>query len=129
MHWISSIPLTLQSKFRALHRCEPVLINMTIKTKHRCPCSRIATAVAVALLTACTGSGEGEVSFDADGFEQEEISGLQVSLTDFRFGVQEIGSRTAQTFEISNVGVDTYPINQIAAVSYTHLTLPTIYSV
>ena len=112
MHWISSIPLTLQSKFRALHRCEPVLINMTIKTKHRCLCSRVATAVAVALLTACTGSGEGEVSFD--GFEEEEIIGLQVSLTDYRFGVQEIGSRTAQTFEISNVGVDTYPINQIA---------------
>ena len=65
------------------------------------------------LLSACTGSGEGEVTFDGEG-ELEEISGLVVSLTDYRFGVQEVGSRTSQTFELSNVGVDTYPINQIA---------------
>lgn len=80
---------------------------MTIKTKSYFRTNTIALTVSVALLGACTGSGEdtGEIL--------EEISGIKVSLSDYRYGVQDVGSRTPQMFKISNVGVDTYPINTI----------------
>lgn len=71
--------------------------------------SAIAAALSAALLTACTGgSGDEE--------DLAEIEGLRVSLTDFRYGVQDVGSFTPQLFKISNVGVDTYPINNISIV-------------
>ena len=65
--------------------------------------------VSAAILNACAG-GEGE-----DGIQSlEEIEGIRVSLSDFRYGVQRVGTNTTQTFTVSNVGVDTYPINTIA---------------
>ncbi len=68
--------------------------------------STIAVALSAALLTACTGGSESG--------DLPEIEGLRVSLSDYRFGVQQVGSFTPQNFKISNVGVDTYPINSIA---------------
>lgn len=43
-----------------------------------------------------------------------DILGLAVSLSDYRFGVQDVGSQTGQVFELKNVGVDTYPINSVS---------------
>lgn len=74
--------------------------------------SAITAAVVTALLTACSGGGEEDDAKLLDG----EIEGLRVSLTDFRYGVQDVGSFTPQQFKLSNVGVDTYPINDIAIV-------------
>jgi len=79
---------------------------MTIKRKSH---STIAVSVLAALLTACSGGGDGDIIEDLP-----EIEGLKVSLTDFRYGVQDVGSVTPQKFTVSNVGVDTYPINSIS---------------
>ncbi len=46
--------------------------------------------------------------------DDEDIVGLKLSLSDYRFGVQDVGSDTAQVFKLRNVGVDTYPINSVA---------------
>jgi len=51
---------------------------------------------------------------EGEEIDDQDVSGLKVSLADYRFGTQEIGSRTPQVFEISNVGVDTYPITSVA---------------
>ena len=65
-------------------------------------------AVMTCLLSACGGGGE-------DGVQSlAEIEGIKVSLSDYRYGVQEVGSNTPQKFLVSNIGVDTYPINDIA---------------
>ena len=64
---------------------------------------RVLLVLATAAMVGC----EGEEIDDAD------VSGLEISLADYRYGTQQIGSRTPQIFEISNVGVDTYPINSI----------------
>jgi len=71
----------------------------------------LAVSISAAFLTACAG-GEGEG--EEDGVQSlEEIEGIRVSLSDYRYGVQTVGSRTQQRFQILNVGVDTYPINNI----------------
>ncbi len=44
---------------------------------------------------------------------EDDISGLKISLSDYRFGVQDVGTKTPQTIVLSNVGVDTYPINSV----------------
>ena len=62
-----------------------------------------------ALLASCTGG-----SGDEANEKLAEIEGLRVSLSDYRFGVQDVGSFTSQQFTVSNVGVDTYPINNIS---------------
>ena len=64
---------------------------------------RVLLVLAIAAMVGCVG----EQIDDAD------VSGLKISLADYRYGTQVIGSRTPQVFEISNVGVDTYPINSI----------------
>ena len=61
---------------------------------------------------ACSGGEELDIEDEAKS--PEEFEGLRVSLSDFRYGVQGVGTHTPQTFKISNVGVDTYPINSIA---------------
>lgn len=45
---------------------------------------------------------------------EDDVLGLKVSLSDYRFGVQDVGSETAQVFEVKNVGVDSYPIKSIS---------------
>ena len=65
---------------------------------------RVLLVLATAAMVGC----EGEEIDDAD------VSGLEISLADYRYGTQQVGSRTPQVFEISNVGVDTYPINSIS---------------
>ena len=68
----------------------------------------LAVCITAAILNACAG-GEGE-----NGIQSfEEIEGIRVSLSDFRYGVQRVGTNTVQKFTVSNVGVDTYPINNI----------------
>lgn len=42
-----------------------------------------------------------------------DFNGMKISVSDYRFGVQEVGSTTPQSIEIRNVGVDTFPINTI----------------
>ncbi len=79
---------------------------MTTKRNSFFRANTVAVFVSVALLAACSGGNE-------DTAVLEEISGLKVSLSDYRYGVQDVGSRTAQMFRIANVGVDTYPINNI----------------
>ena len=44
---------------------------------------------------------------------EDDIVGLQMSLSDYRFGVQDVGSETPQMIYLRNVGVDTYPINSV----------------
>ena len=83
---------------------------MSIKRKSYFKLSTIAVGVLAALLNACAG-GEGDTGVIKD---LPEIEGLRVSLTDFRYGVQDVGSHTPQKFTVSNVGVDTYPINNIS---------------
>ena len=78
----------------------------TLKIKYF-PKSTIAAVLTVALLSSCTGGSD-------DDPKLPEIEGLQVSLTDFRYGVQDVGSFTPQLFQVSNRGVDTYPINSIS---------------
>ena len=58
---------------------------------------RVLLVLATAAMVGCVG----EQIDDAD------VSGLKISLADYRYGTQVIGSRTPQVFEISNVGVDT----------------------
>lgn len=83
---------------------------MLIKITSSFRVNLLAVSVVTALLSSCTG-GSGD---DVDEEALPEIVGLRVSLTDFRYGVQDVGSYTPQQFIISNVGVDTYPINSIA---------------
>ena len=83
---------------------------MSIKRKSYFQLSTVAVGILAALLNACAG-GEGDTGVVKD---LPEIEGLRVSLTDYRFGVQDVGSHTQQRFTLSNVGVDTYPINNIA---------------
>jgi len=66
----------------------------------------VAVSLALILMTSCGGGGGSGTL--------EEISGLKVSLTDYRYGVQDLGSLTEQKFELKNVGVDSYPINSVA---------------
>ena len=73
--------------------------------------STVAVGVMAALLNACSGGGEGDGDDEKD---LPEIEGLRISLTDFRYGLQDVGSHTSQRFIVSNVGVDTYPINNIS---------------
>jgi len=54
------------------------------------------------------------VGCEGEEIDDEDVTGLKISLSDYRFGSQEIGSRTPQVFEVSNVGVDTYPIGSVA---------------
>lgn len=61
------------------------------------------------ILVAC-GSGEESEKILADGDE----SGLKISVSDYRFGVQDVGSSTPQVIELKNVGVDTFPINSVS---------------
>jgi len=69
--------------------------------------STVVVTVMTALLVSCTGGEEADEKL-------AEIDGLRVSLSDYRFGVQNVGSVTSQQFTVSNVGVDTYPINDIS---------------
>ena len=80
---------------------------MSKKRKSYFQLSTVAVGILAALLNACAG-GEGDTG-QITGLP--EIEGLRVSLTDFRFGMQNVGSQTPQKFTLSNVGVDTYPIN------------------
>ena len=84
---------------------------MSIKRKSYFKLSTVAVGVLAALLNACSGGGEGDTGSIKN---LPEIEGLRVSLTDFRYGVQDVGSRTPQKFTVSNVGVDTHPINNIS---------------
>ncbi len=59
---------------------------------------------AAATMIGCEGGEE---------IDDQDVSGLKISLSDYRYGMQQIGSRTPQVFEISNVGVDTYPITSV----------------
>jgi len=69
---------------------------------------RLSVLIVLAAFTiACEGEGE---------IDDQDVSGLKISLADYRFGMQEIGSRTPQVFEISNVGVDTYPLDAVTVV-------------
>ena len=86
---------------------------MSIKRKSYFKLSTIAVGVFAALLNACSGGGEGDGD-SIDGKDLPEIEGFRVSLTDFRYGLQDVGSQTAQKFTLSNIGVDTYPINNIS---------------
>ncbi len=83
---------------------------MSRKRKSYFQLSAVTVGVLTVLLNACAG-GEGDTGKIID---LPEIEGFRVSLTDFRFGVQDVGSRTPQKFTLSNVGVDTYPINNIS---------------
>ncbi|MEM7257730.1 MAG: choice-of-anchor D domain-containing protein, partial [Pseudomonadota bacterium] len=56
----------------------------------------------------------GCVAEEESGKRGDDIVGLELSLSDYRFGVQDVGSQTAQVFELKNIGVDTYPINTIS---------------
>lgn len=92
-----------------------MLLKMSIKTLSCFRVTATAVVAASAFLTSCTGgseSGDDDVFFADQKFE--EIEGLRVSLTDFRYGVQDVGSVTSQQFRVANVGVDTYPINAIS---------------
>jgi TolA-binding protein len=55
----------------------------------------------------------GCVAEEESAKQVDDILGLELSLSDYRFGVQDVGSETAQMFELKNVGVDTYPINSV----------------
>ena len=64
--------------------------------------------VSTALLVACASEEDSEKIL-SDGNE----AGIKLSLTDYRFGIQDVGSSTPQLIEIRNVGVDTLPINGV----------------
>jgi len=53
------------------------------------------------------------VGCEGEEIDDQDVSGLKISLSDYRYGTQEIGSRTPQVFEIANVGVDTYPVTSV----------------
>jgi len=73
----------------------------------RCgPCKHLSLAIVLVASAALVGC-------EAEEIDDQDVSGLKVSLSDYRYGTQEIGSRTPQVFEISNVGVDTYPITSV----------------
>ena len=83
-------------------------IKTTIRKKLVGP--KIATGLmGVALLVACVAEEESE-KIVSDGND----TGIKVSLTDYRFGVQDVGTSTPQLIEIRNVGVDTFPINGVS---------------
>ncbi len=85
---------------------------MTTKKSKNCKSHRSAKQFAIGLLTASVlvacGSEE-----NAEGKLLVDVSGLKVSVSDFRFGVQDVGSSTPQLIELQNVGVDTFPINSV----------------
>jgi TolA-binding protein len=85
-----------------------VLCHRLPTAKRSGSCTRVSVFIALAAMTLA-----GCVAEEEDGVSGQEVSGLQLSLTDYRFGTQEVGSRTPQTFEIANVGVDSYPINSV----------------
>lgn len=62
------------------------------------------------ILVAC-GSGEESEKILDDG---DDASGLKISVSDYRFGVQDVGTSTPQLIELKNVGVDTFPINSVS---------------
>ncbi len=69
----------------------------------------VSLALALSVL-GCVSTDETEKISAGD----DSLAGLKVSLADYRFGVQEVGSSTPQNFVLSNVGVDSYPINSVA---------------
>lgn len=93
-----------------MQRTVPVDNHMPTKKIKKILNSLIAVTVMAALLNACAGGGDEEDETLPEG----EFEGLKVSLTDFRYGVQDVGSFTPQLFKVSNIGVDTYPINDIS---------------
>ena len=66
--------------------------------------------VLTALLIAGCEAEEESAKRDSDG----DVIGLEMSLSDYRFGVQDVGTETPQVIELKNVGVDTYPINSVS---------------
>ncbi|OED39143.1 hypothetical protein AB833_16525 [Chromatiales bacterium (ex Bugula neritina AB1)] len=64
----------------------------------------------VFMLLGCVSTDESEKITVLD----DTNNGLKVSLSDYRFGIQEVGSRTQQGFVLTNVGVDSYPINSVS---------------
>lgn len=64
----------------------------------------------ISLVLGCVGMTEDDEQIK---MPNDDVSGLKVSLSDYRFGVQEVGSKTPQTIVLRNVGVDTYPINSV----------------
>lgn len=62
------------------------------------------------LIAGCEAEEESDAKRESDG----DVVGLEVSLSDYRFGVQDVGSETPQVIELKNVGVDTYPINSVS---------------
>ncbi len=74
--------------------------------KTRTTVTKVASgALLCALLASCVAVEEES--------SDESFSGLKISIADYRFGVQDVGSSTPQTIEIRNVGVDTFPINSV----------------
>ena len=69
-----------------------------------------APVVLAASVLGCVATEEAE---KITAIEEDGGTGLKVSLPDYRFGVQEVGSRTPQKIVLSNVGVDSYPINSV----------------
>ncbi len=75
--------------------------------------NRLTKRTGLSLLTAALIAGcvaeEESAKRESDG----DVVGLQMSLSDYRFGVQDVGSETPQVIYLRNVGVDTYPINSV----------------
>lgn len=86
-------------------------IKKIINSEGQLPVKRIALGVlAAAILVACGSAEEDSEKLLAD----DDASGLKISVSDYRFGVQDVGTSTAQIIELKNVGVDTFPINGVA---------------
>lgn len=86
------------------------IIKIKKRTNHTFGRSAAISILAAAVLVACVAEEESDEQY----FAGDNINGLKVSLGDYRFGVQEVGSSTPQIIELRNVGVDTFPINAVS---------------